>query len=523
MRAQRVVVIGAGIGGLTAAATLAARGLAVTVVERAAGPGGKLCPVPVAGAWQDGGPTVLTMGRVFEDVFADCGERLADHATLRAADVLARHAWSADERLDLFTDIPRSADAIARLCGPEEGRRYREFCDRAKRAWLALETPFIRAERPSLFGLARHGGFGALATLAAINPFATMWTALGKHFRDPRLRQLFGRYATYCGSSPFEAPATLMLVAHVEREGVWLVEGGMHRLADAMAGLAIRRGCTIRYGQEAARIVVERGRVAGVVLASGERLEVSAVVANGDVAALAAGAFGEEASRAVRPVDPRSRSLSAITWNLVAPAGGFPLVRHNVFFSRDYAAEFRDLFGHSRVPAEPTVYVCAHDREAPDAPPFGEPERLMCLVNAPACGDMRPLSAKELSRCEERTFQQLERCGLSIARRTEATVVSTPADFARRFPGTGGALYGAASHGWRASFRRPGCRTGLRGLYLAGGSAHPGPGVPMAALSGRMAAGALWSDLASTSPSPRAAMRGGTSTPSATTSATGSR
>jgi hypothetical protein len=151
-----------------------------------------------------------------------------------------------------------------------------------------------------------------------------MWRALGDYFRDPRLRQLFGRYATYCGSSPFQAPATLMLVAHVEQEGVWLVEGGMHRLAVALEGLAERRGATFRYGAEAAEILVAGGKVAGVRLASGERLDADAVVLNADVAAVAAGRFGPAAAGAVPKVPRSSRSLSAVTWALHARTEGFP-------------------------------------------------------------------------------------------------------------------------------------------------------------------------------------------------------
>jgi 1-hydroxycarotenoid 3,4-desaturase len=182
----------------------------------------------------------------------------------------------------------------------------------------------------------------------------------------------------------------------------------------------------------------------------------------------------------------------------VSRTEGFPLLRHNVFFSGDYAAEFEDLFGARRPPGSPTVYVCAQDRA--DAPPGGPaaPERLMCLINAPATGDDPSRPATEYESCQERTFRQLERCGLRVQREATAMVTTTPRDFARMFPGTGGALYGRASHGWRASFSRPGSRSRVPGLYLAGGSTHPGPGVPMAALSGRLAAESLIEDLAST-------------------------
>jgi 1-hydroxycarotenoid 3,4-desaturase len=505
-------VIGAGIAGLTAAVELAARGLAVTVVERAERPGGKMREIEIGGARLDAGPTVFTLRRVFEEIFADAGASLADHVTLRPVDVLARHAWSADERLDLFVDRDRSADAIGTFAGPAEARRFRAFCDHARRIYVTLEQPFIRAPQPSLKGLIGGVGLRGLGSLWHIKPFETMWTALGDYFHDPRLRQLFGRYATYCGSSPYLAPATLMLVAHVELEGVWLVEGGMHRLAVALAELASRLGATFRYGTEVREVVVSGGRVAGVEFTTGERLPADAVVANADVAAVAGGYLGRGIANAIPPVRRSARSLSAVTWSLVAEAEGFPLLRHTVFFSNDYQAEFEDIFRRARLPAAPTVYVCALDRDDRGGVAQGGPERLLCLVNAPAIGDSHPFPAAEIEQCAERTFALLERCGLRVRRRPETTVVTTPAAFDRLFPATGGALYGQASHGWKASFERPGARTRIPGLYLAGGSAHPGPGVPMAALSGRMAATSLLADLASTSRSRGTAMSGGTST-----------
>lgn len=509
---EHIVIIGAGIGGLAAAVECAARGLAVTVVERAAAPGGKMREIAIGGTRIDAGPTVFTMRWVFDELFAGVGTALAEHLRLTPVNVLARHAWSATARLDLFADRERSAAAIAAFAGPAEGRRYLDFCDRARRIYATLEAPFLRSPRGNPLTLARNVGFTRIGDLHGISPFTTMWSALGKHFHDGRLRQLFGRYATYCGSSPFLAPATLMLIAHVEQDGVWLVEGGMHRLARALAALAESKGAALRYATEAREVTVAASRVSGVKLASGEWIAADAVVINADPAAVAAGLLGGATAGVAARVTPPERSLSALTWAMAAPTEGFPLLRHNVFFSSDYAAEFDDILSRARLPRAPTVYVCAQDRGDDDSAAPSGAERLLCLVNAPPLADLNPVTASEISACEYQTFSFLERCGLRIHRNPATTIITSPSDFHRLFPGTGGALYGRASHGWQASFRRPGARTRIPGLYLAGGSTHPGAGVPMAALSGRLAAASLLADRGLTSRSSATVISGGMST-----------
>jgi 1-hydroxycarotenoid 3,4-desaturase len=200
---------------------------------------------------------------------------------------------------------------------------------------------------------------------------------------------------------------------------------------------------------------------------------------------------------------------------MTARTDGFPLLRHNVFFSSDYRAEFDQIFADRRLPGAPSIYVCAQDRS--DAPDASEHERLLLLVNAPPDGDRRIYTTEEIEQCRTGIFAHLERCGLRL--QPIAAQVTTPTDFHRLFPATGGALYGRASHGWMASFQRPGSATPIPGLYLAGGSTHPGAGVPMAALSGRLAARRLISDRASMRSSHQAAISGGISMGSAATDA----
>ncbi|MFO1273731.1 MAG: FAD-dependent oxidoreductase [Rubrivivax sp.] len=516
MSEHRVVVVGAGIGGLVCALQLACRGLPVTLVEAAPGPGGKLRSLRVDGADIDAGPTVFTMRGVFEDIFAEAGASLSASLPLAPLNVLARHAWRGHPAtLDLLADGERSSEAVGRFAGAEEARRFDAFRAEARRLLDTLEGPYIRSARPTPAGIIGDLGLRGLAVLAALGPFATLAGTLARRFRDPRLQQLFNRYATYCGASPWSAPATLMLVAQVEMDGVWTLRGGMHALARALADLAAQRGVQLRYGTHCERILVRHGRAAGVVLEGGETLEADSVVFNGDSQALASGLLGDDASRAVKPMPRAARSLSALTWAMHVRAQGFPLVRHNVFFDDDYASEFDDILRRRQLPRRGTVYLCAQDRGDGGEPIEGR-ERLLALVNAPPEGDRRAFDEQEIAPCEHRSWTLMRDCGLVLSSTPQQVQCTTPADFHRLFPATGGALYGMATHGWTAVFKRPGSQARLPGLYLCGGSVHPGPGLPMAAMSGRLAAATLLAHLGSTSRSPRVVISGGTSTRSAT-------
>lgn len=490
-----MIVIGAGIGGLAAAMLLASRGHQVTVIEKDDAVGGKMRQMMVAGRGIDAGPTVLTMKHVFEQIFADCGQDLGAVVALRKADILARHAWSETEYLDLFADRECSADAIGRFAGVSAVRGFMDFMEHARSVFKTMDALFMRVDRPTPLSMAHAAGLRGLRELASSAPFTTLWELLGRYFPDPRLRQLFGRYATYCGASPFEAPATLALIAHVELEGVWLVEGGIGAFAAAVGDAVKRAGATLKTGALVTEITMTNGRAGGVRLASGETLPADAIIANCDVGALAIGCMGVAAKGAVASGSSQPRSLSAATWGFLAKAEGMPLAHHSVFFSRSSEREFASLFSRRRAPDDPTVYICAQDRGHSHASATPS-ERLFAIVNAPADAGASLAGPAEVAACRAAMLRTLARCGLRL--KIEAEEHCGPREFAERFPGTDGAIYGMATHGWAASFRRPGARSKVRGLYLAGGSVHPGAGLPMAALSGRAAARSLMADMAST-------------------------
>ncbi len=489
VNANKIVVIGAGIGGLAAAIRLAAAGMEVALIEAQSTPGGKMRVLPSTAGPVDAGPTVLTMRGVFDDIFAVAGTRLQDHITLIPQPILARHWWPDGSTLDLHTDPQASAAAIAAFAGARAEADFIRFDRMAARLYAAFDAPMMQAARPRLAQI----GWNALCTpriWPALLPGRSLAQHLTQAFSDPRLRQLFGRYATYVGGAPDLSPAVLALIWQAEARGVWAVQGGMHRLAVAMSDVAANQGVDLRYGLTVRAIERQGARVSGVVLSDGRSLKCDAVVFNGDPAALLAGLLGNGAQTALRPTAAHPRSLSAWVWAFAAKSSGVDLIHHNVFFGADPVQEFGPI-ARGQMPQDPTLYVCAQDRATGPLPDL---ERFEIIMNAPPKTTMTP---GEIDQCRAKTFPHLARFGLTFDPAPPDTALTTPAGFATLFPGSQGAIYGRSPQGALASFQRPPTRSGLAGLYLAGGGAHPGAGVPMAALSGRHAAEAIVTDLAS--------------------------
>lgn len=488
---------------------LAHSGADVTVVEAHGAPGGKMRTVPSSAGPIDAGPTVLTLRSAFDELFAASGACLDDHVTLVREDILARHWWPDGTTLDLYADRDASARAIRAFAGVQAEDQFRAFANKTAMLFDAFDLPLMRSAEPSQTAIALQVARRP-TLLSAVAPLSTMAQKLAAEFRDPRLRQLFGRYATYVGGSPFQAPAVLRLVAEAEARGVWSVVGGMHQLALAMARVASASGADIRYNAPVERIEVQGGNATSVLLREGERLKADRIVFGGDPNALHTGLMGHSTRAATAQSAVQPCSLSAEVWAFAATPSGADLARHNVFFNADPRTEFDPI--SAGMPAQdPTVYVCAQDRGAGQTPP--KVERFETIINAPPSTTDQP---EDIHACRTRTFTALASRGLRFFPDPPDTALTTPSGFNALFPASLGSLYGRSPHGAMAAFSRPTARTKTPGLYLAGGGAHPGAGVPMAALSGLHAAEAILTDQTSTSRSRRMGTRGGTSTASRT-------
>ncbi|MFQ6550815.1 1-hydroxycarotenoid 3,4-desaturase CrtD [Aestuariibius insulae] len=504
----RTIVIGAGIGGLATALRLSHAGHAVQVFERHAAPGGKIRTVPSVAGPVDAGPTVVTLKRIFEQLFDDVGERLSDHLTLRAAPVIARHFWKNGTTFDLCADPEATMAEVERAFGADAAGDYDRFRRRASALFQAFEPSMIETAAPSLTTLILQT-LGRPSVLRQMTPFSSLETSLQQQFREPKLAQLFGRYATYVGGLPSRVPAILSLISDAEAQGVWSIDGGIHQLPLALEKLAEDRGATFHYNADVTAILAEDGHVAGIIC-NGDRVLADAVVFNGDPLALADGALGAEVTSLVSKRANAARSLSAQVMAFASrlPADGPKLSHHNVFFGDDSKTEFGPL-ERGGLPEKPTLYVCAQDRGGDAAPT--DAERFEIIMNAP------PITVCEgQPECHHMILKELKDFGLTFLDEPKADSLTTPKIFDSLFPHSGGSLYGRSPHGMMAAFRRPTAKTALKGFYLAGGGVHPGAGIPMATLSGRHAAEAILKDRISTSMSRPADTPGGMSTASAT-------
>jgi diapolycopene oxygenase len=494
---ERIGIIGGGLGGLAAACTLAARGYQVTLFERNEWLGGKAAVLEGQGFRFDMGPTIVTIPSVLRRIFAEAGRRLEDYLELVRLDPQWRCFFEDGSVLDLKQDPGTMAGTLDQFApGTDSGRGYRDFIEFSRRldeisqrfffykpiGGLRDMFDFKTAFDPKVLAdvLAMRMGRTVAGTVRAFNP-------------DPRVAQMIDHFTQYVGSSPHGSPAVLCGIAHMQtNEGVWYPRGGTRAVPLALEKLARELGVEFRTRARIEKILTQGGSVTGIRTEAGEEISLRAVVSNCDSVRthreLINGRAGAQFEKR-RRYEP---ACSGVVLYLGLNRRYEHLAHHDFIFSRDPHEEFDWIYGKGEPAPDPTCYLAATTcSELTTAPAGGE--ALYVLVHTPY---LRPHHDwnKMLPAYRRVILEKLKRTGgmKDIEDRIVFERVLTPQDINDRYHVLNGAIYGLASHGRFLGAFKPGNRSpDLRGLYLAGGAAHPGPGMPMVLMSGWIAADAL--------------------------------
>lgn len=484
---SRVVVIGAGVGGLATAARLAVKGHGVTVLEQGPTTGGKLARYERDGFVFDTGPSLFTLPAVYRDLFLKTGRSLEDSVDLQEVEPGFGYHFADGSRVTVpGVDPARAARAFGEAFGGSAEDDWRRLIERSGRMWRITREPFLQSPLAGWRTLLPLANPSDVRTVA---PFTSLRDLGREYLADPRLRQVLERYATYSGSDPRRAPAVLATIPYIEQTfGAWHIGGGLGALGPALEKRCVERGVTIRVESPVVGIDVSDGRVSGVVLADGERLSADIVVANADAREV----YGSLLD------DPRAARQSSALAKTPASLAGFVLLlavrgrtpglhHHNVWFPEDYDGEFDDIFGRRPRPvADPAIYVCAPDD--PLMRPNEDSEAWFVLVNAPVHGAVDWDAPGLAETYADHVLDLLAARGMDVRPRLAWREVRTPADLQRAVGAPGGAIYGTSSNGSRAAFQRPANASPIPGLYLVGGSAHPGGGLPLVGMGAEIVA-----------------------------------
>ncbi|MGY1435451.1 MULTISPECIES: phytoene desaturase family protein [Streptomyces] len=489
----RIVVVGAGMGGLAAAARLAVGGHRVTVCERTQVSGGKLGVHRREGFVFDTGPSLLTMPDVYRQLFTDTGAPLEYYCDLSRVDPACWYRFADGTQLSMPGNSREVPAALDQALGDGAGQQWSSLHETTARLWHIVNDTVMQRPLQGPRDLLRHAT--RLRDLAAIAPWRTLRGMGSRHLHDWRLRTWLDRYATYTGSDPRRTPAVMAVAAHIEQHyGAWYVKGGLHRLAQALHERCLERGVRFHHGCEVVEVTTAGTRVDGVRLRDGSALAADVVISNADAAHL----YGRLTA------DPRSQGAHTALRRAVPSFSGFALLmalrgrergtpHHRVFFPRDYDAEFDALFGsHARPVTDPAIYISAPDD--PALRPDNAHEAWFVLVNAPrhspseAAGTVDWEATGLRHSYAEHVLDVLADRGLDVRDRLLWYETRTPADLERHHSAPGGAIYGTSSNGLRAAFLRPANRSPVPGLFLVGGSSHPGGGLPLVALSASITA-----------------------------------
>lgn len=487
-RHKSISIIGSGLGGLSAAIRLAHAGYDVTVYEKNATPGGKARSINQNDYRFDTGPSLITMPFVMNELFESVGENPAEWLTLNKLTNLCKYFFPDGTILNAYSDREKfAAEVESNTTEKREALyKYLQYC---KTIYDLTADIFLFKDLYSAKTYSNRKALKTLLKLPKIDSFRTMNEANCSFFKDERIIQLFNRYATYNGSNPYKCPATLNIISHVEYSiGGYYASGGMFSLTDAIYRLALKKGVKFSFNSHVKKIITDGKKVKGI-LAGGNEIISDAVISNADVYSTYGKLLNDTKSSAAIKYNRLEPSSSALVFYWGVNLTSHKLDAHNILFSADYKKEFEELFDEKLYPADPTIYIYISSKFTPGDAPTGK-ENWFVMVNAPHCASSNAKVQMSKEGIKQVILTKIKALtGYEIRNKIETESIMTPKDIQEQTGSFGGSIYGISSNSRNAAFlRQPNISKHYKGLYFTGGSAHPGGGIPLVILSGKIAA-----------------------------------
>ena len=492
----KISVVGAGIGGMSAAARLAKQGHQVTVFENSDQSGGK-CRTEWFGDYAfDTGPSLLTLPAVFRDLFLKTGKRIEHVLDISPVDPAFNYNF-ADGSKVTFPNLsnPKTYQEIEKSFGISASQSWRQIIERSEKMWEASRDSFIESELTSIWPLLLRKNL--INQINQISPFTSLRSLSEKLNLDPHLKMIIDRYATYTGSDPRSAPAVLLTIAFVESTfGAWHIKGGIGQLSVALEQRCRDLGVDFQFKSLVTKILVEQNKVEGLVLSDGKTIKSDLVVSNSDAEYTFNSLIGNEVSSA----RSERRKLKSATKSLA----GFSLLlgldnkkskpvdvkHHNVYFPENYDLEFDQIFTQKVPVTDPTIYLCAPKDSS--MVKGADKEAWFVLVNAPRHEPESGWDWKDGGQeYAQKIISKMDDLGLNVTNRLDFMEYRTPADLENYAMAPGGSIYGTSSNSPVSAFLRARNRSKVKGLFCVGGSAHPGGGLPLVGISAEIVAKAI--------------------------------
>ncbi|NGP87941.1 phytoene desaturase family protein [Fodinibius halophilus] len=476
-----IKIIGAGLGGLTAACLLAKEGHQVTILEKNEQAGGKINEVRADGFRFDTGPSLLTMPFILEKLFERCDVEINDFLDIEPIDPICRYFYPDGSQFDCYQEKEVNIAQLQEYA-PEDVEAFIEFNEYAAKLYEHTKDAFLFNP---LYGLSDLSSLN-LTDFFKIDAFQTVSERIDQMFETELLRKFFKRFTTYNGSSPYQAPATLNVIPHVELAmGGFYIDGGIYALVEALTELAEKLGVHIQYKTEISAIETTNGAISGIRDSSGTHHSAEVVVSNADAAETYLNFLDEKDLSLLKQkkMDRLEPSCSGFVLLLGIDKTYNALEHHNIFFSENYRHEFQQIFEEKVMPDDPTIYIANTSHSNPgDAPEGGS--NLFVLVNAPYLSDELDWET-ETESYKRKIIRTLQERGLTyLEDHIVYSQTITPKDFYQRYRSNKGSIYGTSSNSKFAAFMRPRNKSrSVKGLYLVGGSTHPGGGIPLVTLS----------------------------------------